>query len=200
MGELDDFDSGDPLADGRHERVRQGKAKVVAASIDLVVEGNRDISVEQLAERAGLSPRTVVRYFETYNELIDEGVSQMYGRVAHLFTNDVPDLPLPERLRRFISLRLDFVRTYHPLIEAMKRAAPRFPAAAEAVALRDRLLSQQFDSWFAVEKQICDEERCFLFEMFLHYESVFTIESRFAERTEDIIVRFGLELLGQAAA
>lgn len=200
MGELDDFDSGDPLTDGRHERVRQGKAKVVAASIDLVVEGNRDISVEQLAERAGISPRTVVRYFETYNELIDEGVSQMYGRVAHLFTNDVPDLPLPERLRRFVSLRLDFVRTYHPLIEAMKRAAPRFPAAAEAVALRDRLLSQQFDSWFAVEKQTCDEARCFLFEMFLHYESVFTIESRFAERTEDIIVRFGLELLGQAAA
>ena len=183
--------------DGRRERVRLGKAKVVEASIELIVEGHRNFTVQQIAERAGLSERTVLRYFETYNELIDEGVRQMHARVAHLFTTDAPDGPLPERVRRLVSMRLEFIRTYDPIIASMKRGATLYPAAARVIELRDTLLSDQFDAWFPQDATNTDDTSYVLFGLLFGYDALFALDQKLGQRTEDTVVALALALLGQ---
>ena len=197
MGDLEHPDDPTQPTDGRRERVRLGKAKVVKASIDLIVEGHRNFTVQHIAERAGLSEKTVVRYFETYNELIDEGVSQMYGRVAHLFTTAVPDGSIPERVRTLVALRLELIRKYDPLIASMKRGSVNFPAAARAIDLRDRLMSDQFDAWFTPASAGTDATSFILFRLLFSYDALLALDEKLGEDTEDTVVGLALALLGQ---
>ena len=58
--------------DGRHARRDRNRLAVVDAMLELYVEGNLDPSSDEIAERAGLSPRSLFRYFEDLDDLGQE--------------------------------------------------------------------------------------------------------------------------------
>ena len=182
--------------DGRHKRVLIGKQKVVEASIDLLLEGQAILSFAQISRQAGLSERTVSRYFDSFNELIDDGLIEVHLRTAHLFTTDVPDAPVEERLRLIAKLRLELVRQYDALSQAMERLAVRYSAAEKAVVFRDQLLADQFNAWFASDRTTIEETDLVLFELMLGYDAVRAINHRLGEHAEDTIVSVGARLLG----
>ena len=56
----------------RAEQAEQTKARIVQAAVDLLAEGDAgDLSMADVAERAGVSVRTVYRSFATKDELLD---------------------------------------------------------------------------------------------------------------------------------
>lgn len=65
-------DKNAPLADGRRERSRSSRSKIVAALLDLVGKGDVSPSAARVAEVAGVGLRSVFRHFEDMDALYRE--------------------------------------------------------------------------------------------------------------------------------
>lgn len=65
------------LADGRVQRGRRNRERIIEALISLVQQGELQPTAEQVAQRAGVGARTVFRHFEDMDSLYTE----IYGRV-----------------------------------------------------------------------------------------------------------------------
>lgn len=61
-----------PLADGRRERSRSSRSKIVGALLDLVGKGDVSPSAARVAEVAGVGLRSVFRHFEDMDALYRE--------------------------------------------------------------------------------------------------------------------------------
>ena len=78
--------------DGRRLRRALNREAVVDALLDLYSEGNLRPSTDEIAERAGISPRSLFRYFEDSDDLAGEAVSRQLERVMPclLYTSPSP--------------------------------------------------------------------------------------------------------------
>jgi AcrR family transcriptional regulator len=61
-----------PLTDGRRERSRSSRSKIVASMLDLVGKGDVAPSAARVAEVAGVGLRSVFRHFDDMDELYRE--------------------------------------------------------------------------------------------------------------------------------
>jgi len=61
-----------PLADGRRERSRSNRNKIVAAMVDLVGKGDVAPNAARVAQTAGVSLRSVFRHFDDMDDLYRE--------------------------------------------------------------------------------------------------------------------------------
>lgn len=58
------MDAAQPVDDGRRARGDANRARIIQAMVELVVAGDPDPNADAVAEKAGLSVRTVFRHFE----------------------------------------------------------------------------------------------------------------------------------------
>jgi AcrR family transcriptional regulator len=70
-----------PLADGRRERSRSSRSKIVAALLELVGKGDVSPSAARVAEVAGVGLRSVFRHFEDMDALYREMGEVIEARV-----------------------------------------------------------------------------------------------------------------------
>lgn len=61
-----------PHPDGRRERSRSSRGKIVRAMMDLIVKGNIDPSAAKVAEKAGVGLRSVFRHFDDKDSIFQE--------------------------------------------------------------------------------------------------------------------------------
>lgn len=128
-------------ADGRHARRARNRLAVVDAMLELYGEGRYEPSSDEIAERAGLSPRSLFRYFDDLDDLVRAAISRQYERVRPLAAIDLsPEAPLAERVLRLVRSRL---RTYE-LIAATGKVAR---ARAHTQPLLAEQLAQARDQW-----------------------------------------------------
>lgn len=73
-----------PLADGRRERSRSSRSRIVAALLDLVGKGDVSPSAARVAEVAGVGLRSVFRHFEDMDALYREMGEVVEARVLPL--------------------------------------------------------------------------------------------------------------------
>jgi AcrR family transcriptional regulator len=67
----------------RAEQAEQTTARIVQAAVDLLSEGDAsDLSMAEVAERAGVSVRTVYRSFASKDELLDGVIGWINGRLS----------------------------------------------------------------------------------------------------------------------
>ncbi|HQZ33105.1 MAG TPA: TetR family transcriptional regulator, partial [Ilumatobacteraceae bacterium] len=67
--------------DGRHARRDRNRLAVVDAMLLLYAAGNLEPSSDEIAERAGLSPRSLFRYFDDLDDLVRVAISRQYERL-----------------------------------------------------------------------------------------------------------------------
>ena len=94
--------------DGRTARRSRGMDQVLDAIIELFTEGNLDPSPEQVAALAGVSGRTVYRYFEDRNALVRAAIDRHFEGIAPLA--QVPQLgegTLEERIDQMIEQKTE---------------------------------------------------------------------------------------------
>lgn len=102
--------------DGRRARRDRNKYAVVDAFLDLVRAGNPRPSVAEVAEKSGVSHRSVFRYFEDKDDLARTAIERQQASALALIDLTVgPGAPLDERIARFIDRRLDLFENLAPV-------------------------------------------------------------------------------------
>jgi AcrR family transcriptional regulator len=95
--------------DGRTARRDRNRVTVVDALLELFREGNLDPSSDEIAERAGLSARSLFRYFDDLSDLARTAIEAQMARVADLTTVPIePDWTSVQRLTQVVDRRFGF--------------------------------------------------------------------------------------------
>ena len=101
--------AGDQSAyDGRHARRDRNREAVVDAVVDLLTEGDPQPTAQTVADRSGVSLRSVFRYFEDLDSLLIAAIAEFKTRHADVIAFDQPPAgtPLDVRIDRWIDGRL----------------------------------------------------------------------------------------------
>ena len=147
----DDVKTGsDLIVDGRTARRQRNKDAVLDALIELASEGADEPPIEVIAERAGVSYRSVYRYFDDRTDLMLSAIVRVMGDRWPIFDIDgLGDGAFDARVQRLISVRLAAYRKLAPLTRSAVHRRVNEPAVAEGYDrvreyLRDQL-AQQFE-------------------------------------------------------
>lgn len=169
MAERTDDTSGEAAKkkDGRHERVERGKRAVFEALVELFSEGRYNPPVAEVAARAGVSERTLFRYFGSFNDIVAGMIGYVYPRVERYFTAGPPVGDLPTRLLALAELRVEFSEKQGVVTRTAEALAHESPAAAMARYGRVELLNQQLRAWIGDDmSRVSDEKLVVLSTLF----------------------------------
>lgn len=95
--------------DGRQNRTARSRLAICEACLDLVQEGVLQPSADAIAERAGLSRRSVFNHFSDLAELYDAVVEVGVRRSAPLLEEISSRLPVARRVERLTQVRAKFL-------------------------------------------------------------------------------------------
>lgn len=137
-----------PTSDGRTSRRERNRAAVVAAMVELIDEGVLDVTMERAAERAGVSVRSVFRYFDSVDDLrrrtVEQHLAHVDARLRHL---DPADHDRRTRIAALVDDRLDMFEATTGAARVARRRADFLPIVAEHLErvrhrLHDHVLAQ----------------------------------------------------------
>lgn len=118
--------------DGRQGRTARSRLAICEACLDLVQEGALQPSADQVAERAGVSRRSIFNHFADLAELYDAVVEVAMQRYAPLL-EQIPDSePVGWRVERLVAVRSRFLEAMAPFTRALTAQSLVGPAADQA--------------------------------------------------------------------
>jgi AcrR family transcriptional regulator len=136
---------------GRPSRTDQSRLAISEACLDLVQEGALRPSADQIAERAGVSRRSIFNHFADLAELYDAVVEVGMQRCAPYLEEISDREPIARRVERLVQVRSKFLETTASFTRALTAQALIGPGADQALRVsRDalRLLHQGVDRLF----------------------------------------------------
>jgi AcrR family transcriptional regulator len=146
--------------DGRRARRQQNRAAVLDALADLYREGNYEPSAAEIAQRAGLSPRSLFRYFDDVDDLNRATVDQQLARARPLLAVDAdPGEPTTTKVERLVEARLRLYEAIAPAARAARICAWRHPVLAQQIATTRSYLRHQLEQLFAPELDALGPDR-----------------------------------------
>lgn len=138
--------------DGRHARRDRNRLAVVDAMLSLYATGNLDPSSDEIAERAGLSPRSLFRYFEDLDDLVRVAISRQHERLLPMAGLDVSCAgPLSSRVSRLVAQRIRLFDRIGSVGIVSRVRAPFQPLIASELAISRSFLRRQLEQLFAPE-------------------------------------------------
>jgi len=129
--------------DGRQSRTARSRLAICEACLDLVREGVLQPSAEQIADRAGVSRRSVFNHFADLAELYDAVVEVGMERAAPLLEEISVDQPVARRVEEFVRIRSTFLEAAAPFTRALTAQALVGPAADQAARVARNALRRQ---------------------------------------------------------
>ena len=147
-----DADTASVPEDGRHARRDRNRLAVVDAMLQLYAEGNLDPSSDEIAERAGLSPRSLFRYFDDLDDLVRVAIGRQHERLLPRARLDVSvDSPLAARVARLVDQRLRLFDKISSVGIVSRVRAPFQPLIASELAISRSFLRRQIEQLFEPE-------------------------------------------------
>lgn len=138
--------------DGRRASRERNRLAVVDALLDLYAEGNLHPGAELVAERSGVSRRSVFRYFDDGDDLTRTAIERQQQRVWHLVEiADVGEGPLDHRIASMAEQRVALFRALGPAARVARLRAPFSPVLAEQIEQSRQLYGFQVELQFARE-------------------------------------------------
>ena len=137
--------------DGRHARRDRNRLAVVDAMLTLYAEGNLDPSSDEIAERAGLSPRSLFRYFEDLDDLVRVAIARQHERLLPMARLDLGPAPLADRVQRLVQQRVRLFDAISSVGVVSRVRAPFQPLIADELAIARSYLRRQVEQLFAPE-------------------------------------------------
>jgi TetR/AcrR family transcriptional regulator, regulator of autoinduction and epiphytic fitness len=146
------IDVSDDREDGRHTRRRRNRDTVVDALLELYREGNLQPSSDQVAERAGLSPRSLFRYFDDVDDLSRAAITRQHELLDHRAKLHLDvSLDLTQRIITFVEHRLDLFDAMSWVGTVTRLRAPFQPLIADELRDARAYLRKQLSTIFAPE-------------------------------------------------
>ena len=118
--------------DGRLRRVVRSRQALCEAYLDLVHEGSLQPGAEQIAEKAGLSRRSVFHHFKNLAALYAAASEIGMERCAPLMQEIPHDGPVEDRLAALVDSRSRFLEATAPFARAMTARTLVGPAPEQA--------------------------------------------------------------------
>ena len=131
--------------DGRQGRALRSRRAICEACLDLVQEGVLQPSADQIADRAGLSRRSIFYHFSDLAALYDAVVEAGMERCAPLLEPIPPSAPVGARVARLGEVCARFFEATTPYRRSMAAGALVGPVKGEAVRVARELLRRQRD-------------------------------------------------------
>jgi AcrR family transcriptional regulator len=119
--------SADVQSDGRLARGARARTAVVDALLDLLEEGDLRPTAPRIAERAGISLRSVFHHFADLEALFAAAAERQTTRWRGLVRPIGPDGPLATRLAAFVRQRARVLEAVSPVRRAALRMEPFSP-------------------------------------------------------------------------
>jgi AcrR family transcriptional regulator len=139
-------------ADGRRLRREQNRAAVIDALLALFRDGIYQPSMGDIAARAGLSPRSLFRYFDDVDDLHLAAVDRQLQLVLPLVRVDATaDQPTADKIRAFVRARARLFEEVGPGARALRAAAHRRDPLRTVLTRNRSYLRRQLSELFAPE-------------------------------------------------
>jgi len=137
--------------DGRHRRRVENSDAAVRAMSELFEETGGLPTVAEVAERAGISPRSVFRYFEDVDALARAAVDARFREAAaHAVLPTMP-ADLDSRIDLLTATRADLYDFVGPTARLVRNRLADHPIVIETVSRSRTLLRLQIQQVFAPE-------------------------------------------------
>lgn len=137
--------------DRRRLRTERGRDLVVDALLAFYAEGDPQPGAAKIAARAGVSERSVFRYFDDLESLIAAAVERQIAHIAPIFAPPPALGSRDQRIAALVEQRLDIFHATAVTTQAAERFATQSPTVVRAFAFRRALLRDQVATLFARE-------------------------------------------------
>ena len=129
---------------------------MVDGVIELAGQGNLDPTSEEIAGVAGISHRSIYRYFDTRSDLLDAAVIRAFETSsAQVFGEERLNGSFDERVERFVSARIEIYRRLRSIVRVACVQAPHESAGLERAR---SALRMHIADCFALELDVLDPE------------------------------------------
>ena len=139
--------------DGRAARSVRTRESVVEALLDLLHDGNPQPTAREIAERAGVSMRSVYVHFDDLEDLFLAAAARQLVRIEPLLGPLPTDGPVAERIAAFVARQANVLESTGPVRLAAALQVPFSAVIAEvhrqfyegAIAELDRVFGPELD-------------------------------------------------------
>jgi AcrR family transcriptional regulator len=138
--------------DGRQRRRERNRDAVVDALLELFRSGNLRPGIEEIAGRAGLSPRSLFRYFDDTDDLTRTAISRFEQQALPLLPIDIPDdAATATKAWALVDQRFRLFDLVGPAATVSRLRAPFQPLLAAELSRNRAFLRMQIATLFAPE-------------------------------------------------
>ena len=138
--------------DGRTLRRTRNRQRVIIALLEIVREGQLDPSVGDIADRAGVSHRSVFRYFDDINDLVRTAIDHEVERATPLALIDDLGLgSIERRIDSWVDSRLRLFAATYEVGRVARHRAPEIPSIDEGMQAIYQLSVTQMRQHFTTE-------------------------------------------------
>ena len=149
---MSDLDQPCAPVDGRVARRQRNIDAVLDVVLEMFAEDAMFPSMEQAAQRSGLSLRSLYRYFADPGELREAAIARNDEKArsrSHLHA--IGEGPLDRRIADFVAMRVRVHDAVAPVLRATAANAARHPRVEETRARNRAEMREQFELQFAPE-------------------------------------------------
>ncbi|HEY2506395.1 MAG TPA: TetR/AcrR family transcriptional regulator [Streptosporangiaceae bacterium] len=159
-------------SDGRRLRREQNREAVIDALLSLLRDEVYQPSTAQIADRAGLSPRSLFRYFDDARDLLKAAVTKEMARVLPLVEPGIePAAPTAAKIEQIAQRRARLYEAVGPAGRALRAGALLHEAFAEQLARVRQFFRGQLSMLFEPELASADPGTLAAIDVMLSYES-----------------------------
>lgn len=137
--------------DGRRARRHRSRDLVVDALLDLLDEGVLRPTAQQVAERSGVSLRSIFRIFDDVETLHATAAAHQLARVRHLFVDVAALGTVADRVDEMVAINARLYESVAPVRRAALRAAPESAPLREQLGRVREWLRSEIDRVFSEE-------------------------------------------------
>jgi AcrR family transcriptional regulator len=150
--DVDIDDAASVEVDGRRQRRAQNRVAVLDALAELFAEGVYQPGAAEIAERAGLSPRSLFRYFDDIDDLLQAAIDRQLAAARPLLdAGATAGDCTATKIERVVRSRLRLYEAIAPAARAARVCAPRRPLIAAQIHESRGYLRHQLGRLFAPE-------------------------------------------------
>ena len=139
------MEAAEPVADGRRARSVVSRSRIIKAIVELVAEGDPDPSATTVAERTGISLRTVFRHFEEKDTILHAIDDLLVAAYQPVFAAPYRSDGWKDQLFELIERRC-----------AVNEAAAIFRISAVMERYRSPFVAEKYRRLYAAEKRMLD--------------------------------------------
>jgi AcrR family transcriptional regulator len=159
-------------SDGRRLRREQNREAVIDALLSLLRDEIYQPSTAQIAARAGLSPRSLFRYFDDTKDLLRAAITREVARVLPLVELGIgPDAPTAAKIEQIARRRARLYEEVGPGGRALRAGALLHEAVADQLVRFREFFRGQVGVLFEPELATADPGTLPVMAVLLSYES-----------------------------